>query len=478
MLNVKRILNKKKPTGEDVGRVFLYNTVTIYKQTLETRDYSILPKGVVTQEEINKMLSLLTSEDMKKCNAYVDITNYITKEQGFANAYYTLAKLGYCELINQIHALTDVENKLTDIARQPLVLTQKQYSDYVREITQEQRNIYFTYTMFIYNIFEFYYEKYKKSPKAKNPLSKAIKTYTRKDILNPRINANGERVLNNLQGYYSNIFEQYDVKYKTFSKELEEFKNDFAELWETLTKTATSLLPAAESYKINSRNFKKPFVTLGELADKKILNFHKDVSTANSLQVANYIRQQDLSCKAIFNGICILNTDDENERNTDEQGYYKNNYDVEDIAAKGISNFEDYAENIETARENELICGLTETYAYNTMLDIVTDITGIDVSVFSLRPLVSNFEQKITNLNELIDDFCKIVKTNNQLLSEQEGEKRMTYAVQAFPKIDVNKLKPTTAAIRKTKQYVADLKAFKINTPLIIQMLKGGENNE
>lgn len=572
-INIKRILNKKNPTGEEVGKALIANTAAGYERLLRTRDYAIEPKGLFGQAEMDRMISCLkTDNDISTYNAYVNINNYIAKEQGFASAYQQQANLGYYKLFQELNTALAAEDRIADSVRGPLIMTRKQYNYYRNEVLAEERKYTLTYFGFLRDIFSFYYDQYKKHPRKKNPLSSAIKISASKFIKNERIlceyvemwglghyitnsgirsdkccqeewedivdktiygentpdsianiiidsnmsalriencinvlkrgsriyldktipeiddnftwlyddapeQLEGSEILEHLIDYYVYLF-VYPYRQEKTESQLKEFESDFPELYEALKKEAAKLLPSAKSFSM--KDFDKPIVTFGELESADILDYKHNVNTIYSHQIIQHISSHKSSTQVAFHGIAIMREEDLDEYNVDEKGYYIQP-DLSIYALKGeVRNLasDNYCPSfIKSVREEELIASMREVYAFNTVIDLISEITGVDVSVFSMKTQTEAFEHQVTAFNNMILTLYNRIVSNNAIFDEEEGKERLLKARELFPMIDLKKAQPTPSAIAKTKDYISDLHAFKVNTPIIIEMLKEQEED-
>lgn len=287
----------------------------------------------------------------------------------------------------------------------------------------------------------------------------------------------GDEMLESLDSFYPQIFEYGDVQ-EAVQKQLEEFASDFPELYEALKKEAARLLPAAKSFSIE--DFEKPIATWGELADKNILNYKALFSKIYSHQITERIQSQSKTYQGIWNGIAIIRDEDIKSGDIDKDGHYIQ----PEISIEGSIlelGADDFALNfIETAREEELKGALREIYAFNAIIDLITEVTGVDVSIFSMKPQTDHFEQQVEAFNDLIETYYARIKENTLIFEEEDRKRRERYARTIFPLLDLDELKPTPEAIAETRAYISDLTAFNKNTPAIIEMLKrrGGEADE
>lgn len=282
-----------------------------------------------------------------------------------------------------------------------------------------------------------------------------------------------EKILESLDTYYDQVFEYADQK-EPLAQQLTEFEEDFPELDAVLTAETEKIL--GQLFDID--NFDKPVATWGELADKGILDYASYITDEiSSVQLPELIGE-NIPGKRAWNGVCILRKQDENAYNTDERGYYKEP-EISSVLTCGsvgeLAGNDEMLEQLENAREESLKGALAELYAFNTVLDIISELTGVDVSIFKL-PL-STIESQVAAYNGMIYSLRNAIMQNRPYFSEEEQEQRYNACLNIFQVIDLEELKPTQAAIAKTKAYLADLTAFKKNTPIIIEMLKekGGE---
>jgi hypothetical protein len=130
---------------------------------------------------------------------------------------------------------------------------------------------------------------------------------------------------------------------------------------------------------------------------------------------------------------------------------------------------------IEIAREAELKPSLRELYAYNKILELISELTEVDVMPFALTRQVEELHEQIEALNGLITMLYHSVSSSIPLYlpkAKEEYKPRKEACMKLFPRLNLEELALEEAAIEKTRAYIQNAAVFSYNSPLIIETLK------
>lgn len=584
-VHITRILNKANPTGKEVGQVMLYNMAASYRQLSEAHTGSYKKKyEVVPHMEIARMkASLKSSYDIESFNDYVKICSYISKEQGFASSALQTAKLGYWKLQQMTQAALTAESTLAEYAKMPLIVTEKQYSDYVAKILGERRRKLVNLAELILEVVEelgqqfhagenletqaimsFQHEFFKANQnkriddigtydfsgryiladgssstdysreewiavvdrliygdesgyQTEEEKLEARKTrpnfFTDSDLCSLEINyiledlykkqqptldissmrsfikweplekedktMYGSIILYNLKKYYPALFGEREATEEEINEQKQEFRRDFPETSSIILTIIRMTIPEAEPF-IDADNWQQGFISIGSLVDNKKYSFRKKLEIT-SMDIAEqvYTGKEKLLCK--FNGIAILRDEDvglynlQGLYNIDDRGYYVGTNFVKNLDKNSVYSIyknEEAIQAIQTARDTELLPALRELYAYNKILELITELTGVDVMPFALLEQVEELHRQIEALNGSSIELLNNVASNVPLFLTNEEFVRTRACREIFSQIDLSALDLEEAAVEKTRAYIQDMTVFSYNSPLIIETLK------
>ena len=127
-MDIQKFLNKKTWTGEEVGKVLIYNLMHTYDQSLAG---NVNPKTLFLPEQMTKMLSSITDRtDILHYNRFLGLQHWISQTQAVANAYYQRLQGEINAIVGIVTTAKAVEIESEYIQRLPALMTQKQYDDF------------------------------------------------------------------------------------------------------------------------------------------------------------------------------------------------------------------------------------------------------------------------------------------------------------------------------------------------------------
>lgn len=206
-MDVKRLLNKKKWTGEETGKALILNLINGYRQNMEGNR---APTPLFPPEKIREMLYGFRASrtDIEAYNRYINLQNWIMQYQAVANA--NLQRFNSCfnEFVS-IHNVTEsAENEYRYIERLPRIITQKQYEELKAKRIEEQLDpdgdgtdaIGDSVFSLIIRLIEYYARELEAKPKAANPLKAVKKLYQKKPVKDKAVILAYNKAMS--EGYY------------------------------------------------------------------------------------------------------------------------------------------------------------------------------------------------------------------------------------------------------------------------------------
>jgi hypothetical protein len=167
--DIKRILNKKKLTGEEAGKALIAHAITALKNARISNGQSS-SNDLFTQDELNKMVQgLNTSYDIKCYEGYCEIIDtiqhLITKLQLALSEYETAKWQAIYVFSNCFNAEFDNMSK----SNTPLIITEKQFEEEKQKEIAEMDNWTISYADITQEVILYFFKLYEEKPRAKNP---------------------------------------------------------------------------------------------------------------------------------------------------------------------------------------------------------------------------------------------------------------------------------------------------------------------
>ena len=204
MSDIKKIINKKGWTGKELGQIELANLAYLFKQQIEGKEEAT---PLVTQGEFRKMLNTLKDPiQIRAYNGYLSIHEWLSIAYNIASGQEQQAQSNFKTIYNGITVAQALENTYAYMDRLPVIMTEKQYKDFVekrtKEITEpEDGEIGFNLFNALIEATESLVRQLQTNPRKANPL-KALKPKLEKELVSdPRILSRYNEVMGN--GYYT-----------------------------------------------------------------------------------------------------------------------------------------------------------------------------------------------------------------------------------------------------------------------------------
>ena len=204
MSDIKRLLNKKGWTGKELGQIELANLAYLFKQQKEGKED---PAPLVSQGEFRKMLNTLKDPvQIRAYNGYLSIHEWLSIAYNIASGQEQQAQSNFKTLYNGISVAQALENTYAYMDRLPVIMTEKQYKDFVekrtKEITEpEDGGIGFNIFTMLVEALESLVRQLQTNPRKANPLKKLKPKLEKELVSDPRILARYNEVMGN--GYYT-----------------------------------------------------------------------------------------------------------------------------------------------------------------------------------------------------------------------------------------------------------------------------------
>lgn len=198
MANIKKLLNKKGWTGQELGIIEVTNMAVMYKQQVTGEPV----KPIVTAEQFQKMVNTIESPAQGNIyNGYLSIHDWISLNYNIAQSNMQRAQLRYKTLLLHIVMAEMAEDTYNYIANLPLIMTEKQYNEEVSKRREEWLSGKADSVLnLIYRAIEYYIELLTAEPKKANPLKPIRKKYLAAAVTSPIILSRYNEATGN--GYY------------------------------------------------------------------------------------------------------------------------------------------------------------------------------------------------------------------------------------------------------------------------------------
>lgn len=184
--SIKRLLAKKKLTGEEVGRLMILDLAEAYKRRLAGE---ITSEGLLTEAEKTAMVSkILGNNDIRVYNAYRDIHNFLINTQPFILMYSMQAELYFWRLFSMALKIYNAENAENLRKFEPIIMTKKQYNELKKLDFNKKITMIYTPEDVLIHAIKYYLNKYKSGEKT--PFNNYFESFKKKYIINTRIKEN------------------------------------------------------------------------------------------------------------------------------------------------------------------------------------------------------------------------------------------------------------------------------------------------
>ena len=477
-LDIKKILQKKKLSGEELGRIILTKDATEYKQFLTGEKNEIMFSENDLHALIEKIPNKMEHEIFKK---FLRIQEWINKNYVNASAYEQQAQLNLEKLINNLNMIGICEKMRWFYSSLPEIMTPKEYT----ELEEEKKNDFLndetpinmieileeaiTQSIALYN------ENKRKKSIGKiiyNILSKEKATEKEKKIYNglrpssEKKNVTKWDIFNDeLLEYYKcfDYLEEGAEPTEWHLKDLERFINDFPEAFKILVDEIKKYFPEVENLPLKDW-FKEKY----QYKQLYKINFFNVMDTTLKNKYIMYEGKPN----AIMNGVAILKTDD-------EKGI-KKPYSLDEfidlhcfitLDQLATPNRPDLEREIDIYHRcwNTLYRSLYFLQGYDEALEMIIKVYKLEgLEVFKSRYWW--FEAKIEEFNKLIDLRYDVITSNFNNSIEHKEKKKEIYK-ELFKKIDFEKLKTPEKNLKQAKELILSGECFNPSSTLLINLM-------
>lgn len=203
MSDIKRLLNKKGWTGRELGQIELANMAYMFSQQIQGKD----PTPLVSDGEFSKMLNSIKDPIQGSTyNGYIAIHEWLSIAYNITSGQEQQAQSNFKTLLNHITVAQALEKTYAYIDELPVIMTEKQYKDYVEKRTEEIVNpqdggIGFNlFNMFI-EALDSLVSQLQSNPRKANPLKALKPKLEAQRVKDPRILTRYNEVMGH--GYYT-----------------------------------------------------------------------------------------------------------------------------------------------------------------------------------------------------------------------------------------------------------------------------------
>lgn len=129
MIDIKKLSEKETVSGEDAGRLIIYNDICTYKNQIGAfcPDEEYEP---VTQPVLDSIIDKIdTVEEAEILECYVQLQNFVRYAQAVSFAYNQQAQNGFCRLLMYMTQAQHVEHARKMIEMLPMIMTESQFME-------------------------------------------------------------------------------------------------------------------------------------------------------------------------------------------------------------------------------------------------------------------------------------------------------------------------------------------------------------
>lgn len=203
MRDIKTILNKKGWTGRELGQLELANMAYMFSQQTQGKD----PSPLVTKGEFRKMLNSIKDPIQGGIyNDYIKIHEWLSVAYNITSGQEQQAQSNFKTLLNHITVAQALEKTYDYIDELPIIMTEKQYKDYVEKRTEEIVNprdggIGFNLFNMLIEALDSLVSQLQRNPRKANPLKALKPKLEAQRVKDPRILTRYNEVMR--RGYYT-----------------------------------------------------------------------------------------------------------------------------------------------------------------------------------------------------------------------------------------------------------------------------------
>ena len=525
---IQKLINKKKLTGVEVGKLMIKDMIVSLEAATKDPNFTELGDypGLFTQAEREAMVAQLTGEkNIRDYNTYREVHNALLKLPMRFSMHKGSMESYFWRFFLFLDKLTQTEEENSQRRNNPVIMTQKQYDDLLKQAHDEAITTTDSIEGVFFNVLDFYLSMYKEGKRT--PHNKHFTAAKKRKITNPRIRENywepGEnghyvtpegKTKNDMteEEWEAEIVRWNDGKEAEIDRDpsLDPLKwiddgtaaPDTATMFDVLEYAGGFYSWAENENEAYFAEFAADFPglykdLLHEITHQKGLEFltgrtdffNMDLIPWQALydnNLYNYRKMIDnieAVCYTGNNGIAILHPDHlpPSFRDTiDEKGYYVpapslmyKNYKIE--------TFQDlYGEGILLLQKSIRGC-LEECHATNEAVKLIAEAVGVP----EIEKLSTHFQQieadffDGTNyqIRRLKDHIMRLDRYGLRIDAEAT-EKAQAMIGELFQPIQITDGKPTPENIKRAREYIGNIHNIYEHTEIIYSILRGAAHDE
>lgn len=511
---IKTLINKKKLTGVEVGKLLIKDMLTEWEAAnkdpkfTELNDYP----GIFTQAERESMVSQLTgSQNIRDYNAYREIHNALIKFPMRFSMYKEMMESHFWRVYVFLDKTVTAEEENSQRRHKPSIMTQKQYDDLLQQAHDKNIKNTDSIESLFFHALDFYFSKHKEGERT--PYSKHFNAAKKKKITNPRISENywieGEN------GHYvtpdgktskdmtGDEWQVEVIRLHANKKETDPDPLTWIDDGTAAPDTATmfDVLEYADGFYSVAENDDETlfaeFATdfpglykdlLHEITHTKSLEF---LAGRTDFFNADLIPWQTLYDNNLYDyrsmidnvggwgdvsGIAILHPEYLPSRSIDEKGYYSPDPSVLYAHHRIEALYESFGRGVLQLQAIMKNC-LAECHAMNEAVRLIAEAINLP----EIERMIKQFQQidpdffNVLNLNvERLYTIINRFEPYGLPVDIDATEKARAMAKELFHPLHTDEGKPTPENIKKAREYISDIRNIYEHTEIFYSILRGG----
>ena len=129
-INVKSVVRKMRPSGEEVGKALIMSLIYTYKEQLAGRGNM---KTLFTAEDLGRMVNSLNETELEVYSRYEGLNNWTLTNYAGAGAMYLQADANIQKLVGILMTAVAAESAFCAMEKTPLIMTEPQYEKFIHK---------------------------------------------------------------------------------------------------------------------------------------------------------------------------------------------------------------------------------------------------------------------------------------------------------------------------------------------------------
>lgn len=129
-INVKSVVRKMRPSGEEVGKALIMSLIYTYKEQLAGRGNM---KTLFTAEDLGRMVNSLNENELEVYSRYEGLNNWTLTNYAGAGAMYLQADANIQKLVGILMTAVAAESAFRAMESVPIIMTEQQYEKFIKE---------------------------------------------------------------------------------------------------------------------------------------------------------------------------------------------------------------------------------------------------------------------------------------------------------------------------------------------------------